>query len=69
MTLDEAADYARRSRETLRRAAVEFQRSDGRTGLRGFQRKAGACWRFTDRDVDRWIKGLPPERKAHAPQS
>lgn len=68
MTLDEASSYARRSRETLRRAAVECQRKGDR-GLKGHQPKPHACWRFQRDDVDRWIRGEAPRgtnRRLHA---
>lgn len=61
LTLDEAATYTGHHRETLRRAAVDFDRS-GNAGLRGFQRKAHATWRFKAVDLDRWVRGEPPAR-------
>jgi hypothetical protein len=63
LTLDQAAAYAGRHRETVRRAAVEYQR-DNRRGLRAGQRQTHACWRFKAEDIDRWIEGLPPTRPA-----
>lgn len=62
LTLDQACEYTQRSRETLRRAAVHYQRTQGREGLKGAQRKAHACWRFSVRDLDRWVEGDPPAR-------
>lgn len=66
LTLDEACAYTQRSRETVRRAAVQYQRTEGRDGLKGAQRQAHACWRFTVRDLDRWVEGLPPVRRGRA---
>lgn len=62
MSLDRAAEYTGRHRETLRRAAVEFQRTNGKAGLRAAQQRANACWRFKADDLDRWVEGLPPKR-------
>lgn len=62
LTLGEAAEYTGHSYEWVRRAAVEYQRSSARSGLRGSQRKAGASWRFKRADLDRWVRGEPPAR-------
>lgn len=62
LTLARAAEYTGHSYEWVRRAAVEYQRSSGRRGLRGSQRKAGASWRFKAVDLDRWVRGEPPAR-------
>lgn len=61
LTLDEAAAYTGHHRETVRRAAVDYQR-DNRRGLRSAQRNAHACWRFQREDLDRWVMGQPPAR-------
>lgn len=61
MTLEETCAYAKRSRETVRRAAVLWSRKKTE-GLRAHQRKAHARWRFHVEDVDRWIRGEPPRR-------
>ncbi|GAB3429966.1 helix-turn-helix domain-containing protein [Actinophytocola sediminis] len=61
LTLDQAAEYTGRHRETVRRAAVQFDR-DPTKGLRGFQRKSSACWRFKVEDLDRWVMGQAPKR-------
>jgi hypothetical protein len=62
LTLDEAAAYTGRHRETVRRAAVEYQRSNSKAGLRAAQQKAHACWRFKAADLDRWVMGEAPAR-------
>lgn len=64
LTLDEACRYTRRSRETVRRAAVHYQRTQGREGLKGAQPKPNACWRFAVPDLDRWVEGQRPRRAA-----
>jgi hypothetical protein len=61
MTLPEACDYTRHSRQTVRRAAVEYQR-DNSKGLRGYQPHTNASWRFHVTDLDRWVRGEPPAR-------
>lgn len=58
-TLPEAMAYTRRSRETVRRAAVEYQR-DNNKGLKGYQSHPNACHRFHVEDLDRWIRGEAP---------
>lgn len=63
MTLADACQYTRRSYETVRRAAVAFQR-DPRKGLRAFQERPHACYRFHRDDLDRWVMGQPPARGA-----
>jgi hypothetical protein len=45
----------------VRRAAVEFDRT-GTAGVRGFQPRAHACWRFKAEDLDRWVMGQRPAR-------
>lgn len=60
MTLQQVCDYAQRSYETVRRAAVECQRSSGERGLKGAQRDVNATWRFHVEDVDRWVAGEAP---------
>lgn len=61
MTLAEACAYTKRSRETVRRAAVAYQRND-RAGLRTFQPHPNACHTFHVGDLDRWMQGLAPAR-------
>lgn len=63
LTLDQACAYTQRSRETVRRAAVQYQRTQGREGLKGAQRTPHACWRFTTKDLDRWVEGQSPTRR------
>jgi hypothetical protein len=61
LTLNEAARYTGRHRETVRRAAVAYQR-DSNTGLRSAQQRTHACWRFKTEDLDRWVLGERPKR-------
>jgi hypothetical protein len=63
LTLSEACEYTRRSAETVRRAAVAYQR-DNSKGLRGFQSHPNACHRFHREDLDRWVMGLAPSRRS-----
>lgn len=66
MTLAETCTYSRKSYETVRRAAVGYQRTSGRAGLKGEQPRVNACWTFHRDDVDRWIKGEPPVAPARS---
>ncbi|MEV0085225.1 hypothetical protein [Saccharopolyspora sp. NPDC050642] len=69
MTVRETADYTRRHKDTVLRALREYQRTDGRSGLRGAQPKPHACYRVRRDDADRWMAGEPPARTrrlAHA---
>jgi hypothetical protein len=62
LTLDQACEYTHLSREIVRRAAIEYQRSGGKKGLRAAQRVPSAPWRFKAADLDRWLMGEPPLR-------
>jgi hypothetical protein len=69
LTTQEVAEFARVHEETVRRAAVEYQRSKGKSGLKTYQRKPNTEHRFTREDVDRWIAGEPPAAPAKAARS
>lgn len=62
LTLNQACTYTQKSRETVRRAAVQYQRTGGRDGLKAAQPRPHACWRFTTKDLDRWVEGEAPAR-------
>ncbi|MER7009892.1 hypothetical protein ABT324_00490 [Saccharopolyspora sp. NPDC000359] len=69
MTVRETAAYTRRHKDTVLRALREYQRTNGRGGLRGAQPKPHACYRVRREDADRWMAGEPPARPrllAHA---
>lgn len=61
LTVKEAAAYARRHAETVRKAVVEHAR-DPRHGLKAYQWKAGATWKIHRDDLERWVRGEPPSR-------
>jgi hypothetical protein len=62
LTLREAAAYVRRSYETARRACVEYQRTDGRYGLKCTQGRPGTKILVLPADAVRWASGLKPEQ-------
>jgi hypothetical protein len=62
MTLDEVATYLRVHYETVRRAAVEYQQSKGKSGLKTSQRKPNTQHRVLRVDADRWIDGQQPAK-------
>lgn len=64
MSAPEAAAYAGRHHGTVRKALLEFVQSNGKRGLKGYQRKVHASWRIHRDDLDRWIAGLAPARGA-----
>jgi hypothetical protein len=61
MTVREAARYARRSYETVRRACVENQRTNGQYGLKCAQSRPGTKILIQRVDVMRWMNGRKPE--------
>ena len=61
LTLREAAAYVRRSYETARRACVEYQRTDGRYGLKCSQGRSGTKYLVLPADAMRWASGKKPE--------
>jgi len=62
LTLAEACEYTKHCTQTVRRAAVECDRSNGQRGLRGYQQRGHTPWRFRVEDLDRWLRGEPPAR-------
>jgi hypothetical protein len=62
MRLNEVAAYSRRHYETVRRAAVEYQRTAGKRGLKSSQPGTNACHIVHRDDVDRWLRGEVPAR-------
>lgn len=62
MTLRETATYVRRSYETVRRACKEYQRTDGRYGLKCAQGRDGTKYLIQRVDAMRWINGVAPAR-------
>jgi len=59
LTLQEVAQSARCSDETVRRACVQYQRSGKKEGLRSIQSQGGR-WRIEAVDVLRWLSGEEP---------
>lgn len=55
LTVKEVAAYAKCAEETVRRACVTYQRTNGREGLRHYQRTAGGKYLFEVEDVRAWI--------------
>ncbi len=62
LTAAEAAKHVKLNVRRVRDAAVECARSNGRKGLRGYQRGPNCSWRFFVEDLDRWLRGEPPAR-------
>jgi hypothetical protein len=64
-TLADVVKLSGRSYEYVRRAAVECQRTNGRSGLRSTQDRPHAKHMFHVRDVERWMHNQPPSRTTH----
>lgn len=62
LTVRETARHVRRSYETVRRACVEYQRTDGRYGLKCSQPRPRAKILIRPADALRWINGAKPDR-------
>jgi hypothetical protein len=62
LTAAEAAQYVKLDIRRVRAAAVECEQTNGRAGLRGYQRGPNCSWRFHIEDLDRWLRGEPPAR-------
>ena len=60
LTLQEVARLGRRNYETVRRAAVEYQRSRGKSGLKTMQRVPRGKHVVRPDDAHRWIRGEAP---------
>ena len=67
MSVREVAVYAGRHMVTVRQALLRCRHTNGREGLRGYQRKACASWRIHRADADRWIRGQAPARANRTP--
>ena len=57
LTLYEVADFAGLSYETVRRAAVEYERTKGLSGLKTERRHPRAAYRVHVAERDRWLSG------------
>jgi hypothetical protein len=62
LTLQEVAEFAGLSYETCRRAAVEYERTGGRTGLKTERRTPTSAHRVHVAERDRWISGQKAAR-------
>lgn len=49
---------------SIRNALHEFDRTRGKSGLRGSQRAANCTWRIHVDDLDAWVRGEKPARRA-----
>ncbi|MEU0465079.1 helix-turn-helix domain-containing protein [Amycolatopsis sp. NPDC006131] len=67
LTVQEAAEYARAKPSTVRRACVEFQRSNGKRGLRSYQRTTRGAHLVHRDDLDTWIRGESPGKRRRVP--
>lgn len=60
MTPREASVYTRSAYETIRRACVRYQRTNGAEGLKNSQGGPKTRILIHVKDADRWIRRLPP---------
>jgi transposase len=58
--MQEVANFAGLSYETVRRAAVEYDRTGGRSGLKTERRTPTSARRVHVAERDRWISGQKP---------
>lgn len=58
----QAGIRAGRHERTVREALHEYQRTNGKSGLRGSQRGPNCTWRIDINDVDAWVRGEKPKR-------
>jgi hypothetical protein len=66
LTLQEVADFAGLSYETCRRAAVEYEKTGGRSGLKTERRTPTSAHRVHVAERDRWISGHQAARQTRA---
>jgi hypothetical protein len=59
--MSEAMERTRCSRFTILAEMQRYQDTDGAEGLRAYQRRPGAAWKFDVDDLDAMVKG-----EAHA---
>lgn len=62
MTAAEAATYFRLSIERLRRAGREYEKSNGRKGLKVCRPTRHSTFHLHHDDVVNWLQGNPPTR-------
>lgn len=60
LTRKEAATHARRSPELIWKACMEYQRSNGKRGLRHAQQRPNTRIYISIDDLERWMHGKPP---------
>lgn len=66
LTMQEVADFAGLSYETVRRAAVEYDQTGGRSGLKTERRTPTSARRVHVAERDRWVSAHKPARGKRA---
>lgn len=63
MTIEEAADYLRMHLRTVQQKALDYDRSNGKRGLKNVQPSGPGGKRLVHiGDADRWLESQPPSR-------